>query len=262
MKALWATGDWAEIAKTLDGASEQLVDFVEVGEGARVLEVAAGNGNAAVWAARRGAKVTATDICPEMIAKGRERTEQAGLKVEWKEADFEELPFEDGIFDRVLSAFGVIFATRPNLVISEVFRVTKPGGVVALVNWTPDGWPAQVGAIMGKYLNGGSRGPRGLDWGVEQDLSQMLDPHAFEVRFRRGAVWTHSDSAESWWKHWDQNSPMMIAARNKLPATQYQCLSQELIESVKQASTGAGPLASWKSDYLMVTARKNPVAAA
>jgi len=261
IKALWAGGDWSEIAKSLEGASEALVEASGVQANDRVLDVAAGNGNSAIAAARLGARVTATDICPEMITKGQKRSRESGLDIEWKEADFEELPFEDQIFDRVHSAFGVIFAIRTNAAISELFRVTKPGGTVALVNWGQNGWPAQMGAIMGRYMNGGGpREPESLDWGVEEDVSQMLGAYSEDVRFKRGRVWSVSDSPEAWWKHWDQNSPIMVAARRKLKTTQYECLSQDLIESVKQASAGNAPLTRWASEYLIVTARKRPAA--
>jgi len=256
IKALWAEGDWSQIAKSLEGAAEDLVDVAGIAARDRVLDVAAGNGNSAIAAARLGARVTATDICPEMIVKGRQRSSHEGLDIEWKEADFEELPFESQMFDQVTSAFGVIFAMRMNRTLDELFRVTRPGGTVALVNWGRDGWPGKLGEIMGKYMSGGRRGPEALDWGVEQDVTQMLDGRADEVSFKRGEVWSTSESPEDWWKLWDANSPVMIAARRRLPATQYQCLSEELIESVKAASAGNGTPTRWASEYLIVTARK------
>jgi len=257
IKALWAAGDWSQIAKSLEGAAQDLVDVAGIARRDRVLDVASGNGNTAIAAARLGARVTATDICPEMLVKGRSRARQEGLDIEWKEADFEDLPFEERAFDHVISAFGVIFAMRINRTVEELFRVTKPGGQVGLVNWGA-GWPAQLGEIMGKYTNGGRRGPEALDWGVEEDVTRMLDRHADEISFKRGVVWSTAESPEAWWKHWDANSPVMVAARRRLPATQYQCLSQELIESVRQASNGNGPETRWASDYLIVTARKPP----
>jgi len=143
-------GDYTSLAERLEAHSQTLADACNLGLGTLVLDVAAGNGNFAVAAARRGALVTATDLTPSMIELGRIRTAEIGA-IAWSEADAEQLPFGDGTYHVVASVFGAQFALRPEVVASEMFRVAKPGGLVAMANYGPGGFLGRLSDLMASF---------------------------------------------------------------------------------------------------------------
>src|SRR3989442_3212912 len=137
---MWSLGDYSRVAEVLEPHAQALADACAIEPGMSVLDAPAGNGNFAIAVARRGAKVTATDITPKMVDLGRARTAAGGLTIEWSEADAEKLPFADESFDVVASVFGAMFAPQPLLVAAEMFRVAKTGRLVAIGNFRPDGY--------------------------------------------------------------------------------------------------------------------------
>jgi ubiquinone/menaquinone biosynthesis C-methylase UbiE len=139
MKWMWSLGDYPELATRLQPHAEALVQSCAIGAGMKVLDVAAGNGNFAVEAARRGGEVVASDLAPRMVELGRARSEAEGLAIEWLEADAEELPLSTDRFDVVASVFGAMFAPRPGRVAAELFGVTRLGGLVAMANYSSAG---------------------------------------------------------------------------------------------------------------------------
>ena len=141
-QATWASGDYAAVGTTLQIVGETLAEAADVRAGERVLDVAAGNGNATLAAARRHAQVTSTDYVQGLLDKGRARAEAEGLKVRFQTADAEALPFADASFDLVMSTFGVMFAPDHTRSASEMLRVLRPGGRIAMANWTPAGFIA------------------------------------------------------------------------------------------------------------------------
>ena len=151
MRWMWSLGDYSRLAKVLEPHSEALADACAIRPGMRVLDVAAGDGNFAMAASRRGAIVTASDLTPRMVELGRDRSTAAGAQVEWTEADAEQLPFEDGGYDVVASVFGAMFAPRPEQVASEMFRVAKPGGLVAMASYGPGGFLGGVRDLIGSF---------------------------------------------------------------------------------------------------------------
>src|SRR5438105_2307430 len=152
IKMMWSLGDYREMGERLAPAAEALAAFCQVAPGMTVLDVAAGTGNFALSAARRGATVMATDLTARMIQWGRARSAMEGLDVEWREADAEDLLLPEGAFDVVGSTFGAMFAPRPEVVARELFRVAKPGGLVAMANWTEDGFAGRFQQLLGRYL--------------------------------------------------------------------------------------------------------------
>src|SRR5919199_5806028 len=146
---LWGSADYSGLAQRLEPAADALVDAAVPQPGEHVLDAAAGTGNVAIRAAARGAQVIAADIAPRMVQLGRERT---GPTVEWIEADVEDLPLSDDSVDVVLSAFGVIFAPRPEVALAQLRRVLKPGGRLAVTAWTADGYIAQRAAIIKQFV--------------------------------------------------------------------------------------------------------------
>lgn len=148
----WSTGNYAVVGTTLQMVGENLCEALDLRAGSRVLDVAAGNGNATLAAARRFADVTSTDYVPSLLESGRKRAEAEGLPVHFQEADAENLPFRDGSFDVVLSTFGVMFTPDQEKAASELARVCKPGGKIGLANWTPEGFVGQLFKTIGKYV--------------------------------------------------------------------------------------------------------------
>lgn len=151
-RVAWAAGDYAAIGTTLQIVGEQLCETVDLRAGSRVLDVAAGNGNVTLAAARRFCDVTSTDYVPTLLERGAARARAEGLTVRFLEADAEALPFDDGSFDVVLSTFGLMFAPDQSRAAAELARVCRSGGTIGLSNWTPDGFIGQVFALLGRYL--------------------------------------------------------------------------------------------------------------
>src|SRR5437762_11074245 len=148
----WSTGNYAVVGTTLQIVGEDLCEAIDLRSGARVLDVAAGNGNATLAAARRFAEVTSTDYVPALLERGRARAAAERLPVTFQEADAEQLPFADGSFDVVLSVFGVMFTPNQEQAAEELLRVCRPGGKIGLANWTPEGFIGHVFRTIGKYI--------------------------------------------------------------------------------------------------------------
>jgi SAM-dependent methyltransferase len=174
---MWASGDYPSMVETwLTPLGPRLVDAAGIQAGQRVLDVAAGTGNASIPAAQRGAAVVASDLTPELLVAGELRAATAGVDLEWVVADAEALPFADASFDVVMSAIGVMFAPYHQAAADELARVCKPGGTVALLSWTPEGMLGALFRLMGQYAPPPPAGaqPPPL-WGGEQHLSTLLD---------------------------------------------------------------------------------------
>ncbi|WP_157265520.1 class I SAM-dependent methyltransferase [Azohydromonas aeria] len=184
-QATWASGDYAVVGTTLQIVGEQLAEAADVRGDERVLDVAAGNGNASLAAARRYARVTSTDYVPELLDKGRRRAEADGLDIRFEVADVEALPYESASFDVVLSTFGVMFAPDHATAAREMLRVTRPGGRIALANWTPEGFIGRLFKIIGAHVAppAGVRSP--ALWGTEAHLMSLFGPAARELRVER-----------------------------------------------------------------------------
>lgn len=180
-RAMWATGDYADLARSIEPVAEDVVAAAGVQAGERVLDVATGSGNAALAAARRGARVTGLDLTPELLEIAQRRASEAGLEIAFREGDAEELPFEDDSFDRVTSVFGAMFAPDQAHAAGELLRVCKPGGTVAVSAWTPDGLNGQMFGTLGRHMPPPPEGFRApILWGVE-DVVRELFARAAEV---------------------------------------------------------------------------------
>jgi len=189
-RAMWALGDYPALAADLvSGLGPILVEACGVGPGDRVLDVAAGSGNAAIPAARAGASVVASDLTPELFEAGRAEAARRGAQLEWRQADAENLPFADGAFDTVLSCLGVMFAPHHQASADELVRVCRPGGTIGLLSWTPEGFIGQLFATMKPYAPPPPPGaqPPPL-WGREDHLRSLLGDQVTNVRVRRQSV--------------------------------------------------------------------------
>jgi len=188
-RKMWASGDYASMVETfLLPLGPRLVEACGIGPGMKVLDVAAGTGNASLPAAEAGAEVIASDLTPELLRAGRRRAEAAGLEVEWCEADAEQLPFGNAAFDVVLSAIGVMFAPHHETAAGELVRVCKPGGTIGLLSWTPEGMVGELFRTLKPFAPAPSPGaqPPPL-WGSEEHLAALLGDRV-EVRSQRRDV--------------------------------------------------------------------------
>lgn len=185
-RKMWALGDYPRVAsEVIAELGEVIVDACDVRPGQRVLDVAAGSGNAAIPAALRGADVVASDLTPELLEIGRRDAEGRGIAIEWQEGDAESLPFEDQSFDTVLSCVGAMFAPHHQSTADELVRVCRPGGTIALVSWTPEGFIGQMFAVMKPF----APAPPGAQppplWGDPQHVKSLLGDRVTDVLVRR-----------------------------------------------------------------------------
>jgi ubiquinone/menaquinone biosynthesis C-methylase UbiE len=181
----WSSGDYAVVGTTLQIVGEELCEAIDIRAGQKVLDVAAGNGNATLAAARRWCDVVSTDYVASLLERGQLRAEADGLKVEFKQADAEALGFEDATFDVVMSTFGVMFTPDQDRAAAQLLRVCKPGGKIGLANWTPEGFIGQLFKTLGKNLPppAGARSP--ALWGTEARINEMFATAAASIKAER-----------------------------------------------------------------------------
>jgi ubiquinone/menaquinone biosynthesis C-methylase UbiE len=196
-KSAWSSGDYAVVGTTLQIVGESLCEAMDLRAGQRVLDVAAGNGNATLAAARRFADVVSTDYVGALLDRGRERALAERLPVTFQEADAENLPFPDAGFDAVLSTFGVMFTPDQARAAQEMLRVTRPGGKIGLANWTPEGFIGRLFKTIGKYVPPAPGTKPPALWGAQAHLEALFGAHAavtstrriFNFRYRSPAHW-------------------------------------------------------------------------
>lgn len=197
-QASWASGDFAVVGVTLQMVGESLAEACDIRAGERVIDIAAGNGNATLAAAHRFARVTSTDYVPALLDKGRRRAEAEGLTVQFQVADAEELPFEDGRFDVALSTFGIMFAPDHARSSAEMLRVVRGGGRLGMANWTPDGFVGQLFKTVGKHVPppAGVKSP--ALWGTEEYLHELFGAGMAQMRVERKRFNFRYASAAHW----------------------------------------------------------------
>ncbi len=191
----WASGDYAVIGTSLQIVGESLCEAVDVSAGSQVLDVAAGNGNASLAAARRGCDVTATDYVDALLDRAQLRAAADGVSIKTQTADAEALPFADDTFDAVLSTFGVMFTPNPEQAAFELLRVCRSGGRIGLANWTPEGFIGQMFKIVGAHVPppAGVRSP--LQWGTDDRLNELFADDAKVEVTRRHFVFRYRSTA-------------------------------------------------------------------
>jgi ubiquinone/menaquinone biosynthesis C-methylase UbiE len=180
-QAAWSSGDYAVVGATLQIVGENLCEAMDLRSGQKVLDVAAGNGNVTLAAARRWCNVTSTDYVASLLARGRARAQAEGWQIAFEEADAEAMPFKDGMFDAVVSTFGVMFTADHDKAAAELLRVCKAGGKIGMANWTPEGFIGQLFKIMGKHMPppAGAKSP--ALWGSKARLEEMFGRQATSI---------------------------------------------------------------------------------
>jgi SAM-dependent methyltransferase len=188
LRATWIAGNFGEIAKTYATDAEEFVRGLNLQHGMRVLDVACGTGNLALPAARLGAVVTGVDIAPNLLEQARENAKREGLTIQFDEGDAENLPYEDASFDAVITMFGAMFTPRPELTAAELKRVVRPGGFIAMANWTPTGFIGQMFKIVGSHVSPPPNMPSPLMWGSEDVVRQRLGEGIADLQTSRQSV--------------------------------------------------------------------------
>ncbi len=238
----WGLADYSGLARRLEPAADALVNAVAPKPGDRVLDVAAGTGNVAVRAVARGAQVTACDIAPRMVQLGRERT---GPEVQWFEADVENLPLPDATLDVALSAFGLIFAPRPEVALAQLRRVLVPGGRLALTAWTADGCIAERARIVKEFVPPDPAAPDTLSWGDPEILAHRLATGFTDVCIERRSLPWHFDSGPALTAFLQAHSPAHVAAMHA---------AGEMLAAIERhASPDGGPV-RLDAEYLLARA--------
>jgi SAM-dependent methyltransferase len=185
LKAMWMTGDFGQVAKHIETGAEEFIARLALKAGTRVLDVACGSGNLAIPAARAGAIVTGVDIATNLLEQARARAESEGLTIQFDEGDAENLPYADAAFDVVVSMFGAMFAPRPEMVAAELVRVCRPGGRIAMANWTPDGFIGQMFKTTGKHVPPPPNMPSPLKWGDEETVRERMRDGIADLQLTR-----------------------------------------------------------------------------
>jgi ubiquinone/menaquinone biosynthesis C-methylase UbiE len=191
LKATWISGDFEHIAKSYRPGATEFVNRLELQPSERVLDVACGTGNLTIPAARQGVRVTGVDIAPNLLDQGRAWANAEGLAIEFDEGDAEDLPYEDASFDTVITMFGAMFAPRPNITASELIRVCRPGGRIAMANWTPTGFIGQMFKMVGKHVPPPAGIPSPVLWGDEETVRERFNGNVADLQLTRRTITFH-----------------------------------------------------------------------
>jgi ubiquinone/menaquinone biosynthesis C-methylase UbiE len=249
-QAAWSSGDYAVVGTTLQIVGEELCEALDLRAGQKVLDVAAGNGNVSLAAARRWCEVTASDYVAALLERARERAAAERLSIAFREADAEALPFEDESFDVVVSTFGVMFTPDQDRAAAELVRVCRRGGKIGLANWTPEGFIGQVFKTIGKHLPppAGARSP--ALWGTPARLTELFEPQAASIdAVPREFVFRYR-SPEHWLEIFKAYYGPLLKAFAALAQPAQAALAQDLLTLIGQFNRSRDGAMVVPSEYL------------
>jgi ubiquinone/menaquinone biosynthesis C-methylase UbiE len=252
-KAAWASGDYAVVGTTLQIVGETLCEAADLRAGQRVLDVAAGNGNATLAAARRWCEVTSTDYVPALLERGRERAAAEHLHgIDFREADAEALPFDPATFDAVLSTFGCMFAPNPPRVAAELLRVCRPGGRIAMANWTPEGFIGQVFKTIGKHVPPPTEIQSPALWGSSVRIKELFERQTSHIVTHTRQFMFRYRSAEHMLDVFRRYYGPILKAFAALEQGAQEVLANDFLQLMNQFDRGGGRGLVIPSDYLEV----------
>lgn len=254
-RALWKMGDYAAVARVFEPSSAVLVEEAGVAAGQDVLDVATGTGNVALAAARLGANVTASDLTPDLLAIAQGRAAEEGLELAWGEADVEALPYADDAFDVVMSSFGAMFAPRPELAISELFRVLRPGGTLGLLSWTPEGANGAIFKVMSQRLPQQPGAPQPTRWGDREFMRELLAPYTGRVEFSNGFVVWRFASWEEGREFQVRTAPPAAILKRSLPPEQFDEVFAQIERLQAPFNSATDGSVAIDTEYLVTIAR-------
>ncbi len=255
-KAAWSSGDYSVVGTTLQIVGETLCEALDLRAGQRVLDVAAGNGNVSLAAARCFCDVTSTDYVPDLLERGRARAEADGLDITFREADAEALPFDDGAFDVVTSSFGVMFAPDQETSAHELLRVCRVGGKIGLANWTPESFIGRLFKVIGKYVPPAPGLSSPAMWGTREHISTLFGDKAARIDIaERSFAWRYK-SAEHWLEVWRGIYGPLQKALGSLNNSDQQRLSADLIALIDECNSAEDGTMVVHSNYLEIIVTK------
>jgi ubiquinone/menaquinone biosynthesis C-methylase UbiE len=255
-QAAWSSGDYAVVGTTLQIVGEQLAEAMDLRPGQTVLDIAAGNGNATLAAARRWCDVTSTDYVETLLARGKKRAEAEGLSVVFQQADAEQLPFADISFDAVLSTFGAMFSPDQGRTASEMLRVCKSGGRIGLANWTPDGFIGQMFKTIGKHLPppAGVKSP--ALWGTDEWMQKAFGNASSRIVTERRHFMFRYRSPQHFLDVFREYYGPMLKAFEALDAAGRKALASDLIDLIGRFNKSGDDTMVVPSEYLEVVITK------
>ena len=256
-QTVWSTGDYPAVGTTLQIVGETLAEVLDLAPGERVLDVAAGNGNATLAAARRFCNVVSTDYVEAWLKAGMERARAEGLSVAFREADAEDLPFDDATFDVVTSTFGVMFTADQEAAAQSMMRVLKPGGRIGMANWTPAGFIGQVFKTIGRHMPppAGVRSP--LEWASEDRLRELFAPQAASITVASRQFVFRYRSARDWVETWREIYGPMNKAFQTVGEEGAEALETDLVALAEAASIGGERAMIVPAEYAEIVIRKS-----
>jgi len=256
LRSTWMAGDFSKVAQHIEGAAKEFVDRLNIQPGQRVLDVACGSGNLAVLAAKKGADVTGIDIAANLITAARKRAVEAGIKVKFDEGDAEQMPYADNSFDVVMTMFGAMFAPRPEVTASELVRVCKPGGRIAMANWTPEGFAGQMFKLSGKYMDP-PKMPPPVQWGMPDMVSERFGDSVTDLKMEpRIADMTFDFPPASVVEFFKTYFGPTVMAFKTIPEENHEAFRKDMEDLWTQNNTMTDGTTLVKSEYLEVTATK------
>lgn len=255
-QATWASGDFGRIGVTLQIVGESLCEAVDLLSTERVLDVAAGDGNASLAAARRFADVVSTDYVPELLEQGRRRADAERVPLAFRVADAEDLPFADDSFDVVLSTFGVMFAPRQERAAAELLRVTRPGGRIGLASWTPEGFIGKLFDVVRRFVPPPPGLRPAVAWGQETRLVELFGPRASGLRTERKTFVFRYRSPEHFVDYFRTYYGPTHRAFAALDANGQAALEQALLALLRESDRSGGSALAVPGEYLEAVVTK------
>jgi ubiquinone/menaquinone biosynthesis C-methylase UbiE len=257
MKLAWMAGDFGQIARLNERGGEEFVERLELKPGMRVLDVACGTGNTAIPAARKGAEVTGLDIAPNLLEQARQRAEQHALEIRFDEGDAEELPYDSASFDIVLSMFGAMFAPRPEQVAAELLRVCVPDGLIAMANWTPEGFVGKMFAVTSQHVPPPPGVPAPVQWGSESVVRERFGSKATIGVTKREILFDTPQSPHEAVEFFRKYFGPTQVAFSRLDANGQEALARDLVQHWENHNEGDANRTIVRLEYLEVLARPN-----
>lgn len=258
-KSTWEAGDFGQVARSIENFAEHFMSRQPLCPGMRVLDVACGTGNLAVLAAQSGCVVSGIDIAANLLEQARDRAHAAGLDIDFQEGDAEALPYPDNSFDLTVSMFGVMFTPRPAVAAAELWRVTKPGGQIALANWTPEGFIGKMFSVFKKHLPPPPVGvPSPMEWGIEGRVGERLRDGFVNLRLTRQAdvmryPFPPAETVDFFRKYYGPT----LRAFESLSADGQIALREDLVELQTRYNSAKDPgTTAVEAEYLEVVATK------
>ena len=253
---VWATGDFSMIAWNTVYVGEELCEAVDLRAGQRVLDVACGSGNVAISAGRRFCDAAGVDFVPALIERARERAAAERLPASFETADAENLPFEDGAFDVVLTVFGSMFAPNQERAAAELLRVCRPGGKIGMANWTPEGMWGRLFKLHGQYMPP----PPGLKppplWGTEARVTELLGDAVGDVRLEKRTTLFRSPSARHWFDFFSRHFGPTMKVLESVDADARSSFASEVIAVLEDCNAADDGTLAAEAEYLQVIATR------